>query len=363
MYKTKIGLKLMDHWGEKYREQVKFLSLMGIGIGFIGMFTIFFMLLKNLFELLTVPKAVSAVSLVIPGVKIPGSPIHIPLITGWIALFLVILVHEFSHGVVARAHKIKVASSGIFFLGPLMGAFVEPAEKNLRKSNDITQHSVYAAGPWSNIILALVCIFLLTYIFAPLNGAMVNEVGVELAGVAEGLPAEAAGLGADMLITQVNGVDTLNHDQFTIAIRHLRPNESVTMLVDDKEVTFKAGAHPQDAQQGYLGVLVKTKPKVETKNPAMWYKVLYRIFLWIAELFSITGILSFGIGLANLLPLGPVDGGRMVLTAISRIKGEKKGMAWWKKISLFTLLLLAINVFWPAIKWIGTLLMTLVALI
>ncbi len=363
MYRTKIGLKFMDRIGTKYSETVKLLGIVGIGVGFVGMFAIFFMLIKNLIELLTIPKAVSAVSLVIPGVKIPGSPVMIPLISGWIALFLVILVHEGSHGIVARAHKIPVTSSGIFFLGPLMGAFVEPDEKKLRKSNDITQYSVYAAGPWSNILLALLCIALITYVFVPVNNAMVNEVGVELAGVTEGYPADIAGVKGLMVITELQGKPVRNYDDFSAIVKHLRPNETVKMVADGKTFTFNTTAHPNDPLQGYLGVLAKNKPKVEPKNPALWYRIIYRIFLWIAELLSITGILSFGIGLANLLPLGPVDGGRMVLCALSKIKGEAKAKKWWAKISLFTLLLLAINVLWPALKYLGYLLTTVVSMI
>jgi membrane-associated protease RseP (regulator of RpoE activity) len=66
--------------------------------------------------------------------------------------------------------------------------------------------------------------------------------------------------------------------------------------------------------------------------------------------------LSLGIGLANLLPLGPVDGGRMLQVSLQKIKGEEKGNKIWHKISIATLMLLAINIFWPAIKWFGKLL-------
>jgi len=363
MYKTKIGLKLMDKIGNNHRETVKLMGVIGIGVGFVGLFTILYFLFKNLIQLLTVPKAVSAVSLVIPGVKIPGSPIMIPLITGWIALFLVILVHEFSHGVVARAHKIKVASSGVFFLGPLMGAFVEPEEKKLRKADDIQQYSVYAAGPFSNVLLALVCIVLLTYALVPLTNIMVNEVGVELAGVNEGLPAHAAGLEGNMVITDINGVDIANYNDFASVVSHLRPNESVAITADGKEYTLLTTEHPNDPMAGYLGVLANNQPKREVKVDTLWYKVIYRIVMWFGELFSICGLLSLGIGLANLLPLGPVDGGRMVLTSLSRIKGKKKGQSWWAKISILTLILLAVNLFWPVLKWVTKILGVAVGLI
>lgn len=357
MYRTKIGLKLMDKLGVKHSEFFKWLGYIGIGVGYIGLFVIVFFLLKNLVTLLSVPGAQSAVSLVVPGVKVPGSPITIPLITGWIALFLVILIHEFSHGVIARAHKIPVKSSGIFFFGPLMGAFVEPEEKKLRKASDTAQYSVYAAGPFSNVLLALLCLFLLTYAFAPLNTMMVDEVGVELAGVTEGYPAIEAGLDAGMVITKIGDVDVINYQELSSNLMRVRPGDQVEITADGKLYRFVAAESPSNPNQGYLGIMTSNKPVTQLKKEGWLFNVLHAILAWITELFAITGILSLGIGLANLLPLGPVDGGRMLQVTFEKTKGEKKGLLWWKRISLATLALLAINLFWPIIKWIGKLFM------
>jgi len=62
------------------------------------MFLICGLLIKGLYELIFVPTAPPTLSLVIPGVQIPGSPIFVPFWYGIIALFTVILVHEFGHG-------------------------------------------------------------------------------------------------------------------------------------------------------------------------------------------------------------------------------------------------------------------------
>jgi membrane-associated protease RseP (regulator of RpoE activity) len=357
MYRTKIGLKLMDKLGRKHREIFQILGYIGIGVGYVGLFTILYFLLKNLISLFMTPTAQSAVSLVIPGVKIPGSPVMIPLITGWIALFLVIVIHEFSHGVIARAHGLKVKSSGIFFLGPLMGAFVEPEEKDLRKAKDTVQYSVYAAGPFSNVILAMLCILLLTYAFAPINAAMVDETGVELVGITEGYPAAAANMTAGLVVTDIGGTPVTSYPEFASVLSHSRPGDMINITANGTVYPLVAAASPNDPQQGYIGVLSANKSVTKLKKEGILFMILAKIMGWLTELFAVTGILSLGIGLANLLPLGPVDGGRMLLVSLEKIKGKVKGSFWWRNISIATLFILGINLLWPLFKWIGKLFM------
>ena len=94
--------------------------------------------------------------------NVPGLGI-LPFWYWLIAIFVIAVVHEFSHGIVARAHNIPVKHTGLAFFGPIIGAFVEPDEKKLRAGKDITQYSVYAAGAFSNVILALLALLLLAY--------------------------------------------------------------------------------------------------------------------------------------------------------------------------------------------------------
>lgn len=357
MYKTQIGVEKMHRWGKKYSEQLRLLGYIGTGVGYIGLFTISFILVKNLFSLLIKPDAQSAVTLVLPGISVPGSPIHIPLVSGWLALFIVILVHEFSHGLVARAHNIKIKSSGIFFLGPIMGAFVEPDEKQLTKAEDIVQYSIYAAGPWSNIILGALVFVLLTFVFSPLIGLMTTESGVVLASVPEGFPAFEAGLTGGMVVTEVNGISVVNPQQFTQELSYMRPNETLNVKANGTEYPVVLSAHPNDARKGYLGVFVSGAAERTLKQDNMFMSVLYAVLMWIAKLVNITGILSLGIGLANLLPLGPVDGGRMLQVSLMRIKGKEAGLKLWKNIAVVTLLILVMNIFWPLFKWIGNLIL------
>ena len=157
LLRTKIGLNLMDRIATKHREWVILLGYIGAGVGFVGMVFISGVLIKNLYDLITVPSATSGVSLVLPGANVPGIGI-LPFWHWLFAIFIIAVVHEFSHGVVARAHKIEVKHSGIVFFGPVIGAFVEPDEKKMDKEQDIVQYSVLAAGAFSNILLSLLAL-------------------------------------------------------------------------------------------------------------------------------------------------------------------------------------------------------------
>jgi len=59
--------------------------------------------------------------------------------------------------------------------------------------------------------------------------------------------------------------------------------------------------------------------------------------LWLA-------VLSLGVGLFNLIPLGPVDGGRMLLTALEHVTHKQRADRVWKSVSFVLLGILLTNV-------------------
>ncbi|NTV24485.1 MAG: metalloprotease, partial [Nanoarchaeota archaeon] len=125
--RTKLGLGLMDKVGSRARLIVKIFGYVALAVAYLGFLFITYLLVSLAFKVVTVPGTPGA-SLVLPGLEIAGLGTF-PLIIGWISLLIIMVVHEFSHGVVARAYKIKIKSSGIAFIGPIPGAFVEPDEE------------------------------------------------------------------------------------------------------------------------------------------------------------------------------------------------------------------------------------------
>lgn len=342
LYRTKVGIKLMERIS-RHEKLIRFLGYVGIYVGFAGMLFILAMLGQGVYNLVFVPEAPPVVAPVIPGVTIPGLGITVPLVIGWIALFLVILVHEFSHGVVSKAHKIPVKSSGLMVFGPIGGAFVEPEEKKLRKAKPKVQLSIFAAGPFSNVLLALLMALILQLLLTPLLFSFVAFNGVLFSQVTPGSPAAAAGVQEGVVYDVVGNRSVNTSDQFLAAIDGLEPGDELLLASSStgEQALVTAGTHPQDPEQGYLGVLFGTN----LKDPSLEW--LFHVVGWLAELATWTFILSLGIGLANLLPLGPVDGGRMLQVALQRFFKKEQADQVWKRISLLVLLLILLLLIVP----------------
>ncbi len=345
LYRTKVGLKLMDAMGRKRRLFVA-LGYTGVVVGFAGMLFITVMLVKGLYDLLFVPGAPPVISPVIPGAPVLGTGIEVPLIIGWLALFAVIVVHEFSHGVVSRAHGIPVKSSGLMVFGPLGGAFVEPDEDTLKKKSRMKQLSVFAAGPFSNVLLALVVLLLLNFALTPLLGSFIATNGVVFGTVQPGYPAAAAGVRPNVVYDRLDNRMINTTDDLLAGLQDLKPNGTVELgsSATGQDVTFVATANPSDPAKGYLGVILADN----LRDPSLGW--LYAVVSWITRLFLWIFLLSLGIGLANLLPLGPVDGGRMLRVVTEKLYGEKKGASVWAKISIAVIVVIVILLLVPIIK-------------
>ena len=134
---------------------------------------------------------------------IPGINPVIPLGYGVLALVIAIVVHEVSHGILTRVGGMKVQNLGLVFMVVPVGAFVEPDEKELQAATRSKRSKVFAAGPASNIVLAMVMLALF-------SGVMMSSVeptheGALAVGVVEDSPADLAGLAPTSVVVSVGG--------------------------------------------------------------------------------------------------------------------------------------------------------------
>ena len=116
--------------------------------------------------------ALSTLQTQIPGVTpvIPG--ITIPFFAGIISLIILLVVHEFSHGILSSLAKVKIKSIGIVLFGIIpMGAFVEPDERQITKLSVQKQNRIFIAGISANMVA---CLFFFVLTFAMLYYVLPN---------------------------------------------------------------------------------------------------------------------------------------------------------------------------------------------
>jgi membrane-associated protease RseP (regulator of RpoE activity) len=68
------------------------------------------------------------------------------------------------------------------------------------------------------------------------------------------------------------------------------------------------------------------------------------VILWFKGLLFWLALLNLGVGLFNLVPIGPIDGGRMFQIALEKVLKQKKAVKVWKAVSYGLLAIVAGNI-------------------
>jgi len=341
MWKTQIGLKFMDSFARKFSKPLKYLGYIGVGVGFLGMFLIAEELLRTIYTMFSAPETIQGVGLVLP-FEVKGA-FYVPFFYWIISIFVLAIIHEYSHGIMARRIGIKLKSTGLAFVGIIIpvlpAAFVEPDETELEKASKIDQLSVFAAGPFSNILFAFIFLGLLIGLSAPASNLM-DFNGVEISDFTEDSTALAAGLEEGDIITHADNVQVQYVHNFTDFLSQKKPGENVVFKTNEKTYNVVLGENPQNKSKPYVGVFVGQHRDLKESIVNKYGRIIPGIALWFLGLLYWLYLLNFGIGLFNLIPIGPVDGGRMLRVALLRFFKKDLALRIWRDISIFFLVLL-----------------------
>ncbi|MCH7568224.1 MAG: site-2 protease family protein [Nanoarchaeota archaeon] len=175
LYYSKFGLRFIDWTAKKFEKILKPLQYVVITSGYLLMIFIVWLISFTTYLYVTspIPEQLRNVPPIAP--LIPYFPrlfnlesIFPPLFFTYflIALAIVAVSHEFSHGIFARLNKIKVKTTGLAFFGPFFGAFVEPDEKQMQKSKKFQQLSILAAGTFANVVMSILFVLILWWFFS-----------------------------------------------------------------------------------------------------------------------------------------------------------------------------------------------------
>jgi len=403
LYKTKIGIKAINYVGKKFSRILHVLKYFVIATGFVLMSGIIYLLVQVVYTYIKFPQIT----------KIIKAPPLMPLIPYFprifgvqsffpnfyftyfiLALAIIAIVHEFSHGIFMRLFKIKIKSTGFVFLGPILGAFVEEDRKQFEKKKNVEQMAVLGAGTFANMITALIFFGLLvgffyaffipggyvfnTYSYSILPFSLISGMGNLSSNLTEVYAgnktyfldeelklqlekntthliayddASAVKAGLKGVIVEINGIKITNQEDLRRFLGYKNPGDEIEILtsVDGEESTYNLvlGEHPLNKSLPYIGIAsVQSQSRgimgkfisfiTDFKNPSTHYipKWNGNFVYFVYNFLYWVALINILVALFNMLPLGILDGGRFFyLTILSITKSKKFAEKSFKFIS------------------------------
>lgn len=418
MYRTKAGIKAINYVGDNFQKLLRALVWPIIFVGLILMAGILWMLTKTLSIYILFPEITNFVKAPPIAPLIPYFPklfgmesLFPPFYFTYfiIALGVVAIVHEFSHGIFMRLFKVKIKSTGLVFLGPILGAFVEEEKKGFVKKKNKEQMAILGAGVFANLLFALIFygLYVLFFFssFEP-TGFSFNTYGVSLVPVNsikgfeeygnwtrinatngtfyldESLSKQLEGLNQEYLIaypespavllqmegaiTQIDDVKILNQEDLRKFMESKNPGDRVlvkTITEEGERAEYSAelSKHPENSSRAYLGVGYAGRDKtgaiqktlswfMSFKDESTYYSTTWDgdFVYFIYHLLWWVMIINLLVALFNMLPLGILDGGRFFYLAILSVtRSEKTAVLAYKLMKWFILAIFVLMMwFW-----------------
>ncbi len=301
MRRTEKGKKAIDNSIKKHPTFWRIIGIAGLVIAIPAMIFISYFVISNGLTVLSGVKT-ETVKLVLPYSEAGSAPgvFFVPWYFWIIGIAAIIIPHELFHGFMCRLHKIKIKSLGWFLLVVLPGAFVEPDKKSLDKASLSAKLKVAAAGSFANIITAVIAVVISIALVFTLFAPVGMSVGV-LAN--ESYPAYQANLSG--YITDINGMSIRSTADLISSLDSVNPGDDVKITTNKGNYVIKSIENPNKPGKAFIGITTRTvvnQPKDASTAPVVNF--FSDLFMWIF-------VLSLGIGLFNLLPIKPLDGGMM----------------------------------------------------
>ena len=155
MIRTRQGLGLMDKLGRwRVTRPLAWVMLAIVPLaGALALYVIGFEVMALYFSPQG-PAIISNVRTISPlaNFLLPGLNPYLPL-SVWLAVIVAVVIHEASHGIVARSLGLKIKAAGVLLLAFLpIGAFVEVDDEELKVSRSRDSLRVLGAGSGINFI-------------------------------------------------------------------------------------------------------------------------------------------------------------------------------------------------------------------
>jgi len=333
------------------RRGIRVFADVSVIAGFLMMGFAFWFLFSNITNFFVQPTEFAELTVLIPGVTLTsGSAIMYFLLS----IPIVLVVHEGAHGIVGVMEKIGIKTGGFAIFIAMFAGFVEPDEEQFSKAKKISRLRLIGAGPTSNVIFAfaLGAILFTNPMFAmvvpePFLSSFYEEAedGVLVLSLIDGGGAQQAGIQENDVIIKINDVNIAS--AIDLQKNPLEPGEmvDVTILRDGSEVVFPVTimASPDDPERGLIGIMRNDQPPKPIYNFVDWgldtpmgfQFSMFLLWLW---------MISFFIGIINMLPLPILDGGKFIHTIIDGKISEKAVNGAMMAVYAFTFIIFGLNI-------------------
>jgi len=246
------------------------------------------------------------------GGAVPVIPV-LPIITirlYWLPYFfaaitVVVLTHEFAHGIIARLEKIPVKSAGIFMAFVFFGGFVEQDEEGFEKVSTVSKLRMVAVGSSTNLITSLLVLLLVMGLFAPASGILIYET-------TEDGPVARAGLQQWDTIFAINGTTVSNVSDLEEFMKDVKPGETL-ILKTNKDYPISIETENGSRGQAVIGLAYYSEYS-PCRIPLDYYLAihLHMSLFWLH-------LISVSVAIFNMLPLYPFDGEKFLYYPLKKI--------------------------------------------
>ncbi len=317
-----------------------------------------------------------------------------------VIFFLLILVHEFGHYIVAKKSGTHVYEFAIG-MGPLIRSFERKGTRyalrlipiggyvRLEGEDEETdaptgfshqppwkKFLILFAGAFMNFVLAWLVFFLLF--------SILGQPTTQIEQILPGSVAETHGIQVGDQIVEFQGVSIETWDHLSSEIQQTTANQSVSIGLIRNEVKMNLSLQMGEGEngQGYLGIVPKRGFNLGFSLKSSWLYFWQGMGLlvgffreliqgkvgadavagpvgivtmigeasqygWLA-LLNLAGLISINLGFVNLLPIPALDGGRILFVLVEAIRGkpvppEKEGMVHFVGFALMLGLLILIT--------------------
>ena len=303
IYKSKWMKNVLDRISKSRQILWKTLANIGIVLAFGMMILSIYFLASNLVRFFVPAGEAAPVVPILPGITLP---------LYWLPYFfatatIVILTHEFAHGIAARIERVPIKSAGIVAALVFFGGFVEPDEKKMEKASKSSKLRIVSSGSSTNLVTYFLVILLLVGLFvSSSSGILINETR-------ENGPAAIAGLQQWDVIYAVNGTPIATVDDFEQYKRthNVLPGQSLNFSTSRGSIIIIAisnssgGASFGISGSNYYPMRILEISPIITVN-------LYIFLSWLS-------LIAGSVAVFNMLPLYPFDGEKFVYYSLENV--------------------------------------------